>query len=149
MSAGEYCNREVIVVERSEPVREAVRLMREHHVGSVVVVEKRGDQATPIGILTDRDIVIEVLAEDVDPAEVNIGDIMTAEPVAVQQSTTLLESLEVMRQRGVRRLLVVDDKGYLLGVLAVDDILELLGEQIGAVVALIGAERNHERQRRS
>ena len=149
MSAGEYCNREVIVVERSEPVREAVRLMREHHVGSVVVVEKRGDQATPIGILTDRDIVIEVLAEDVDPAEVNIGDIMTAEPVAVQQSTTLLESLEVMRQRGVRRLLVVDDKGYLLGVLAVDDILELLGEQIGAVVALIGAEQNHERQRRS
>ena len=149
MSAGEYCNREVIVVERSEPVREAVRLMREHHVGSVVVVEKRGDQATPIGILTDRDIVIEVLAEDVDPAEVNIGDIMTAEPVAVQQSTTLLESLEVMRQRGVRRLLVVDDKGNLLGVLAVDDILELLGEQIGAVVALIGAEQNHERQRRS
>jgi len=149
MSAGEYCNREVVVVERSEAVREAVRLMREHHVGSVVVVEKRGDQATPIGILTDRDIVIEVLAEDVDPAGVNIGDIMTAEPVTVQQSATLLESLEVMRQHGVRRLLVVDDKDHLLGVLAVDDILELLGEQIGAVVALIGAEQNHERQRRS
>jgi len=149
MSAGQYCNREVVVVERAESVREAVRLMREQHVGSVVVVEKRGDQATPVGILTDRDIVIEVLAEDVDLAGVNIGDIMTAEPVTVQQSATLLESLEVMRKHGVRRLLVVDAKGHLLGVLAVDDVLELLGEQIGAVVALIGAEQNRERQRRS
>jgi CBS domain-containing protein len=149
MSVGEYCNREVVVVERSESVREAVHLMRQHHVGSVVVVEKRGDQATPIGILTDRDIIIEVLAEDVDLAEVNIGDIMTAEPVTVQESATLLEALEVMREHGVRRILVVNDKGHLLGVLAVDDILELLGEQIGAVVALVSAEQDRERQRRS
>lgn len=149
MSVGEYCNREVVVVERTESVREAVHLMRQHHVGSVVVVEKRGDRATPIGILTDRDIVIEVLAEDVDLAEVNIGDIMTATPVTVPESAALLEALEVMRNHGVRRLLVVNDKGHLIGVLAVDDVLELLGEQVGAVVALIGAEQNRERQRRS
>jgi len=149
MSVGEYCNREVVVVERAEPVREAVQLMRKHHVGCVVVVDKRGDNVTPIGILTDRDIVIEVLAEDVEPAKVSIGDIMSAEPVTVKETVTLLEALEVMRQHGVRRLLVVNGKGHLLGVLAVDDILELLAEQIGAVVALIGAEQNRERQRRS
>lgn len=149
MSVGEYCNREVVVVERTEPVSEAVQLMRKHHVGSVVVVDKRGDNAKPIGILTDRDIVIEVLAEDVEPAKVNIGDIMSAEPATVGESVTLLEALEVMRKHGVRRLPVVSDKGDLVGVLAVDDILELLGEQINAVVALIGAEQDHERNQRS
>jgi CBS domain-containing protein len=149
MSVGEYCNREVVVVERTEPVSEAVQLMRKHHVGSVVVVDKRGDNAKPIGILTDRDIVIEILAEDVEPAKVTIGDIMSAEPATVNESVTLLEALEVMRKHGVRRLPVVSDKGDLVGVLAVDDILELLGEQINAVVALIGAEQDHERNRRS
>lgn len=149
MSVGEYCNREVVVVERAEPVRDAVHLMREHHVGSVVVVEKSGDAARPLGILTDRDIVIEVLAEDVDPAAVNIGDIMSADPVTVDESTTLLEALEVMRKQGVRRMLVVNAKGYLVGVLAVDDILELLGEQVAALVELIRTEQGHERKLRT
>jgi len=145
MSVGEYCNREVVVVERSEPVREAVRLMRKHHVGSVVVVEKKGESATPIGLLTDRDIVIEVLAEDVDPAKVSIGDIMSTSPVTVDESATLLEALEIMRKQGVRRLLVVNTGGLLLGMLAVDDLLELLGEQVGALVELIRTEQQHER----
>lgn len=149
MSVGEFCNREVIVVERSESVREAVHLMRKHHVGSVVVIDKAGNVVKPLGILTDRDIVIEVLAEDVDPAAVNIGDIMSTEPVTVDESVTLLDALEVMRKRGVRRTLVVNDKGYLLGVLAVDDILELLGEQVAALVELIRAEQDHERQLRT
>ena len=149
MSVGEYCNREVVVVERSEQVREAVHLMREHHVGSVVVVEKSGDVAKPLGILTDRDIVIEVLAEDVDPAAVNIGDIMSPEPITVDESATLLEAVGVMRKQGVRRVLVVNAKDYLVGVLAVDDILELLGEQVAALVELIRTEQNHERKLRT
>jgi CBS domain-containing protein len=149
MSVGEYCNREVVVVERSEPIREAVHLMRKHHVGSVVVVDKAGEAVKPLGILTDRDIVMEVLAEDVDPAAVNIGDIMSTDPVTVDESVTLVEALEVMRKQGIRRMLVVNAKGYLLGVLAVDDVLELLGEQIGALVELIHTEQQHESKLRS
>lgn len=145
MSVGEYCNREVVVVERSESVREAVHLMRQHHVGSVVVVEKRGETAKPGGILTDRDIVIEVLAEDVDPDKVNVGDIMSTDPVTVEESATLLDALEVMRKQGVRRLLVVNAKGILIGMLAVDDLLELLGEQVSSLVELIRTEQKHER----
>lgn len=148
MSVGEYCNREVVVVERAESVREAVHLMRQHHVGSVVVVEKRGEAAQPAGILTDRDIVIEVLAEDVDPDKVNIGDIMSTDPVTVEESATLLDALEAMRKQGVRRLLVVNAKGMLLGMLAVDDLLELLGEQLSALVELIRTEQKHERSLR-
>jgi len=145
MSVGEYCNREVVVAERSESVREAVHLMRQHHVGSVVVVEKRDDTPAPVGILTDRDIVIEVLAEDVDPGKVNIGDIMSTDPVTVDESATLLDALEIMRKQGVRRVLVVNAEGLLLGMLAVDDLLELLGEQISALVELIRTEQKHER----
>jgi CBS domain-containing protein len=145
MSVGEYCNREVVVAKRSESVREAVHLMRKHHVGSVVVVEKRGDTSLPVGILTDRDIVIEVMAEDVDPAKVSIGDIMSSDPVTVAESATLLDALEIMRKQGVRRVLVVNAKGLLLGMLAVDDLLELLGEQVGALVELIRTEQKHER----
>jgi CBS domain-containing protein len=148
MSVGEYCNREVVVVERAESVREAVHLMRQHHVGSVVVVEKRGEAAQPAGILTDRDIVLEVLAEDVDPDKVNIGDIMSTDPVTVEESATLLDALEAMRKQGVRRLLVVNAKGMLLGMLAVDDLLELLGEQLSALVELIRTEQKHERSLR-
>jgi CBS domain-containing protein len=66
MSAGEYCNRDVIIIERSESIRIAVDLMRQHHVGDVVVVEKENGSAKPVGILTDRDIIIEILAEDFD-----------------------------------------------------------------------------------
>ncbi|MGW8246498.1 MAG: CBS domain-containing protein [Acidiferrobacterales bacterium] len=145
MSVGEYCNREVVVVERSESVREAVHLMRQHHVGSVVVVEERGEAAKPAGILTDRDIVIEVLAEDVDPDKVSIGDIMSTDPVTVDESATLLDALEIMRKQGVRRVLVVNAEGVLLGMLAVDDLLELLGEQVSALVELIRTEQAHER----
>lgn len=148
MSVGEYCNREVVVVERSESVREAVHLMRQHHVGSVVVVDARGDTARPAGILTDRDIVVEVLAEDVDPDKVNIGDIMSSDPVTVEESAALLDALEIMRKQGVRRLLVVNAEGVLLGMLAVDDLLELLGEQVGALVELIRTEQKHERSLR-
>ena len=138
MSVGEYCNREVVVVERAESVREAVHLMRQHHVGSVVVVEKRGEAAQPAGILT----------EDVDPDKVNIGDIMSTDPVTVEESATLLDALEAMRKQGVRRLLVVNAKGMLLGMLAVDDLLELLGEQLSALVELIRTEQKHERSLR-
>ena len=66
MSAGEYCNRDVVVLDKIAPVREAVNLMRSNHVGGVVVVEKQADMVVPLGILTDRDIVVEILANDVD-----------------------------------------------------------------------------------
>jgi len=65
MSAGEYCNREVVVVHKDEPLREAIKLMRSQHVGDVVVVEQRHEQTIPLGILTDRDIVVEILAKEV------------------------------------------------------------------------------------
>ncbi len=148
MSAGEYCNREVVVVSKTEPVQEAITLMRTHHVGDVVVVEQREQGAVPVGILTDRDIVLEILAEDVDLTAVTIGDVMSYELVTVTESTTLIDTIKLMRQKGVRRIPVVDDTGCLQGLLSVDDLLELLAEQLNDIVVLIGREQNSESRRR-
>jgi CBS domain-containing protein len=144
MSAGEYCNREVVVVLKSEPVSEAISLMRSHHVGDVVVVETTATGAKPVGILTDRDIVLEILAEGVDLGTVSIGDVMSYELVTVTEDTKLIDTIKLMRDKGVRRIPVVNQQGELEGLLSVDDILELLAEQLTDIVDLINKELNRE-----
>lgn len=149
MSAGEYANRDVIVVEEQESVRTAVNMMRQHHVGTVVVVAREaGRHPIPRGILTDRDVVLEILAEGVDLDEVTIGDVMSYELVTVPEKTGLMEVIEVMRDKGVRRVPVVDNRGALIGILSVDDVLELISEQLEDLVRLIAREQRHERARR-
>ena len=144
MSAGEYCNREVVVVLKSEPVSEAISLMRSHHVGDVVVVETTSTGTKPVGILTDRDIVLEILAEGVDLGAVSIGDVMSYELVTVTEDTKLIDTIKLMRDKGVRRIPVVNQQGELEGLLSVDDILELLAEQLTDIVDLINKELNRE-----
>ena len=150
MSAGEYCNRDVVIIKKEASVREAAHMMRNYHVGDVVVVEPReGKKNTPIGILTDRDIVVEILAKDVDLDSVTIADVMSLKLVTVKENTSLLDTLEAMRQHGVRRLPVVDTSGDLAGLITVDDILELFSEQLSKVVALINTEQSREQKQRS
>ena len=137
MSAGEYCNRDVVVIEKTESVREAINLMRKNHVGDVVVVEIRENASIPLGILTDRDIVVEILAKDVDLDAVIVGDVMSDQLVTVNENTKLLDVIKQMRIKGVRRLPVVNESGELQGILSVDDLLELIVEQLSDVVALV------------
>ena len=140
MSVGEYCNRDVVVIEKTESVREAINLMRKNHVGDVVVVEMQENASIPLGILTDRDIVVEILAEDVDLNAVNVGDVMSDQLVTINEDTKLLDAIKQMRIKGVRRLPVVNELGELQGILSVDDLLELIVEQLSDVVALVSKE---------
>lgn len=144
MSAGEYCNRDVIIVEKNESVREAINLMRNNHVGDVVVVEMHDKASKPIGILTDRDIVIEILADDVELDAVNVGDVMSYQLVTVTEDTKLMDAVTQMRNKGIRRMPVVNEQGELQGILSVDDILELIVEQLSDVVGLISKEISNE-----
>lgn len=144
MSAGEYCNRDVVVVEKTESVREAINLMRNNHVGDVVVVEMRENASVPVGILTDRDIVVEILAEDVDLSTVNVGDVMSYQLVTVTEDTKLLDAIKLMRMKGVRRLPVINESGELQGILSVDDLLELIVEQLSDIVGLVSKEITNE-----
>ena len=144
MSAGEYCNRDVVVIEKTESVREAINLMRKNHVGDVVIVEMREKASIPLGILTDRDVVVEILAEDVDLDTVNVGDVMSYQLVTVNEDTKLLDAIKQMRIKGVRRLPVVNEQGELQGILSADDILELVVEQLSDIVGLVSKEMTNE-----
>lgn len=144
MSAGEYCNREVIIIEKSKSINEVINLMRSCHVGDVVVVEHKRGIRVPVGILTDRDIVVELLAEDVDFDAVSVGDVMSFELATVDEETKLLDAIKFMRTKGIRRTPVIDKQGGLTGILTVDDILALISEQLVDIVGLISNERRKE-----
>ena len=130
MKAGEFCNREVVVIEKDASVGEAAALMRKFHVGSVVVVDAVSGGRRPVGVLTDRDIVIEFITQELSPADVAVGDAVGFDLATVDEDTGLYETIELMRDHGVRRVPVVDKDGGLVGLFASDDALELLTEQL-------------------
>ena len=149
MKTGELCNREVITASRDTSIEEAARLMRDHHVGSLVIVESRDGRTEPVGILTDRDIVIEVIAEAVALDEVVVGDVMSFALLKVTEDENILETTQRMRARGVRRAPVIKKDGSLAGIIAIDDILQLLSEELLTVSRLMSREAEQEKLKRS
>ncbi len=148
MNVGEICTREVAVIGGGESAALAARLMREHHEGDLVVVEARPAGAVPVGIITDRDLVVEVVAAGVDPEQVTAADVMSSALLTVHEPDEVMETVERMRDAGVRRAPVVDDEGALVGILAVDDLIELTAEQLGDLARLTQRERSREVHRR-
>ena len=149
MTAGEYCNREVIITKQTASVTEAAMLMRRHHVGDLVVVEKQGEKTLPIGIITDRDIVIEVIAQKADPDSIIIKDIMSTGLITVEEKETLLDTLALMQNQGVRRIVVVDGQGVLQGLLSADDAIELMAEAMNHITKLVKREITREEKEHS
>ncbi len=148
MAIGEICNREVVIVTRETPVVEAARLMRQYHVGDLVVVDELSGRRRPVGIVTDRDIVIEVVAMEVDVQTLCVGDIMSAELATVRESEGVFETIRYMRDKGIRRLPVVDRDGWLQGIVTLDDLLILLAEEMGEMARLIRREMDREQASR-
>ena len=146
MKAIELCSRKVTTAPATAPVATLSKLMRSDHVGSVVVTGEGSRK--PMGIVTDRDIVMEVVAMGLDPATLTAGDIMTASPAVASAGDDALWALKIMRDRGVRRLPVVDEKGELAGLLAFDDVMQHVGTTLGDIAQVIGTERNIESWRR-
>lgn len=144
MRVGEMCVRDVVIVDKEGSILDAAQLMREFHVGDVVVVEQHHGRSVPIGILTDRDIVIELIAEEVGFDAVAIKDVMSFKLITAGEDESLDEAIERMRDHGVRRLPVVDGAGTLVGVLGADDLIDLSAEQLVNLVSLINKEHKHE-----
>jgi CBS domain-containing protein len=149
MLVGEVCNRDVIITEPSDSIYAVAELMRSYHVGDVVVVERRGEQRVPVGIMTDRDIVIELIAKQVDMKSVTVGDAMSTDLLTAQESDQLTELVERMRARGVRRVPVVNGDGGLVGIVAVDDVVGLAAEQLTSLVMLMQKEGRREEAKRA
>ncbi|NBQ68025.1 MAG: CBS domain-containing protein [Nitrosomonadaceae bacterium] len=148
MSVGEICNREVIVIQRDATIVEAAKLMRQFHVGAVIVVEKRDGRQIPAGIVTDRDLVVEVVATELDAAVITVGDIMAAEVFTIKENTPSSEAIEFMRRKTIRRLPVVDESGELTGILTLDDALQLLSEELLDLAKLVRYEQKKETRHR-
>ncbi len=144
MSIGEICNREVVIVQPEDTVLQAAKLMRQHHVGSVLVVDKNSGKPVPVGIVTDRDLVIEVVAPELDPDAITVGDIMVSDFATVKEETGVFEAIQYMRRKGIRRLPVVDNEGRLIGIVTLDDLLALLSEELGALAKLVSGEQQKE-----
>lgn len=143
MKTLEACKHDVVVARRDTSLADAAKLMRERHVGCIVVVDTN-DASKPVGILTDRDIVVEVVAAELDPRSVTVGEIMSTPVVTVRAGDDALDTLKAMRIRGVRRVPVVDDAGALAGLASLDDLLEIAGETLNDVVGAIVSERSIE-----
>lgn len=150
MNVGTVCQREVVTIRHGATVLEAAQRMREAHVGTLVVLEEEDGPAAPLGIITDRDIVVEVLATAPEDLErFLVGDVMSRELATAKEDESLDAAVMTMRERGVRRLPVVDDTGTLVGILSLDDLFAAWAEQLGALHALVRREREVERDERS
>lgn len=148
MQVKDICTREVVTVGRDASVQQAAELMRTLHVGDLVVVEERGGARMPVGILTDRDVVLAVVADEIDPASVASGDVMSFELQTINESDSVLHAARAMAAAGVRRVPVVDDAGTLSGIIAVDDILAAASEIVGVLARITRRERQHEERTR-
>lgn len=140
MLVGEYCSREIIVAEGTAEVGEAARLMRNEHVGTLVIVDRSGGANRPIGIVTDRDLVVEVMAAEADVGALRVADLCTRELLTAKQDDDLMSTLERMRTAGVRRIPVVDNGNVLQGLLAVDDMLPAVAEIMSNLAQLVARE---------
>ena len=148
MKTADICNTRVVTAFASAPLPEIAKLMRKNHVGSVVVVDDK-DPRRPIGIVTDRDIVVEVVAAGQDARTVNAGEAMSGSIVTAAVDDDASWTLKVMRDRGIRRLPVIDAKGAMIGIVALDDLLSAASATLYDVVQAIGTERVVESTRRS
>ncbi len=148
MTVRALCNHNVATIDRNASVVDAATRMREEHVGDLIVVEERGGRRTPIGILTDRDIVIAVVAKRVAADAVTVGDAMSSELLTVHQDNGVEHALREMRRCGVRRAPVVDGSGSLIGVLSIDDVIDHLAVQLGHIADIIRVEQRAETEQR-
>ena len=130
MNIEAICTRKVITVDHATPLRTAARLMRDHHVGALIVTGIGDGRAPVVGIVTDRDIVIDALARDLDPGTVTVGDLGSTDVTAIPATAGVGDAIATMREEGIRRLLVVGSENQVVGIVTIDDLVEALAVEM-------------------
>ncbi|MBI2528797.1 MAG: CBS domain-containing protein [Candidatus Rokubacteria bacterium] len=133
---GKVCTKPVVTAPPTMSVAEAARIMRAKNVGTVVVV----NAGQPIGLLTDRDILVDVLAQGKHADAVPVSEVMRKEPVVIGAEEGIFDAAKLFAKTGVRRLPVVAKDGKLLGIITMDDVLMLLGNEMGHIASALSAE---------
>jgi CBS domain-containing protein len=132
---GKICIKPAVTASAQMTVEEAARAMRSKNVGALVVI----NAGRPIGMLTDRDVAVEVVAKGMDPDTTRVGEVMHKKPITIHQDLGILDAAKVFAKTGVRRLPVVTKGGTLVGVIAVDDLIMLLGNEMGHLAGGLSA----------
>jgi len=144
MKVGDYCKRAVVAIASSAEAAAAAKLMREEHVGFLIVYREGDALQKPVGVLTDRDLVLGVMARDVDPHAVTVEDVMTRQPLIATDGDELSDMLQAMRLAGIRRVPVVDVRGALAGIMAIDDAIDVVTGLMCDIAGSIKREQRHE-----
>jgi CBS domain-containing protein len=132
MNLSELCQRDILTLSAEASVRKAAELMRTHHVGALALTDPE-DPARVVGVVTDRDLVINLLAQDRAPDEQNIGAFSTVHLIRVPGTATVHEAVQAMNQHGVRRLFITEPNGRLMGLLSIDDLLATLADELSGL----------------
>jgi predicted transcriptional regulator len=148
MVISDFCERDVVTMTLDSTLVEAAKLMRHYHVGYIVVVEERNKQVFPLGIVTDRDIVIEVIATELDPQTITVGDIMLQKLLVIRDDADIVKTIDLMTNEGVRRLPIVNEKGTLVGVATMEDMLIKTANLFESFNRLLAKERENELKHR-
>jgi CBS domain-containing protein len=148
MKLKELCVLDVACCHKATTIAEAARLMRQHHTGDLIVIDDSDGTREPVGIVTDRDIVVEVVAKGHDPERTQVGKVMASQLVVASVSEGVATAIERMREHGVRRLPIVDESGAVFGVLTLDDLYRVLAEQTTALAAIVSKEQTREHRGR-
>ncbi len=144
MPIGDICVRDVVTATRETTIVEAAQLMRVNHVGDLLVVEGSNGSRAPVGIITDRDIVVAVVALRLDASVLSVGDVMGTQLETVGEHEGVFETIQQMRKAGIRRIPVVNRQGGLVGIVSVDDLVQLLAEEMTELSKLISREQRKE-----
>ncbi|MFA6229294.1 MAG: CBS domain-containing protein [Rhodanobacter sp.] len=144
MRIADICTRQVISIEAGITIRQAAEMMRKHHVGALVITQPPNGERVPTGFLTDRDIVISVVAAGINTEALTVGDIVSQDLATCTESEGVFDAIQTMRRRSVRRLPVLNGKGGLVGMLTADDIYSALGTLTHDLNAALTREQVHE-----
>ena len=144
MTIGEVCTRNAVFVESTLSVQEAARQMREQHVGALIIAAPIDGRIVPRGIVTDRDLVLGIMATGIDPQVFTVGDIMGPDLITALDSDDMFTTVRRMRMKGVRRIPVVDQHGALAGIFTLDDFLSILAREMREVSGIINKEQTRE-----
>jgi CBS domain-containing protein len=144
----DVCMPDVVYCGPATTITEAARLMRHKHVGDIVVVEDPAGDRIPLGVVTDRDIVVEVLANELDAATTTVNDIMRTPVVIADDGEDTAQAIERMRMHGVRRIPVVGTGGALVGIVTLDDLLKVFAADVGALLEIVTKAQTYEHRAR-
>jgi CBS domain-containing protein len=144
MNLERISSRPVVCAPRSSSLQDAADLMRRHHVGALVVTNDAPDERLVLGIVTDRDLVLNAIAQGIGPGEATLADVMTEGLATVERSADVRAAMEAMSANGVRRLGVTDDDGIIVGFVSFDDLVTGLAAEFISLAGIIQTERERE-----